>query len=435
MGYAISHVCVLDGTRDMEPRRDMTLVVGDDGTIEALCKDDEITLPLDMVEHELDGAYVAPGLINLQSHLVGDGQPRSKEDAVRLVAKAKGNIVGRSIVRNEVRKNAKDELNGGVTCVRAAGDPAWVDVALREDIRAGKLHGPRILACGPGITPVGGHGAGTVAEEAANCTEAMELVREAYAQGVDDVKLFVTGGAHDLDADGNPGAVQMREDMAKAIVATAKSLGLKTFAHAESTAGVEVALKAGVDSVEHGAALTPELIGLFKKNGQGCESTLTFSVSPAVPYAMMDPEETGVAPEVSAAYRKIVDGVVEGAKQARAAGVRIGLGADSGCPYVSQHDMWREVVYYDRFVCHDAREALHTATCVNAEILGIADTTGTLEKGKRADFVVLGENPLVNLETLKEPAMICVGGHMVTNPKPRRDDDIESELDAILGEL
>ena len=153
-----------------------------------------------------------------------------------------------------------------------------------------------------------------------------------------------------------------------------------------------------------------EIIALFKKNGAGRASSLTCTVSPALPFVELPPEKTKSTHVQQVNGRIVFEGIVAAAQQALAAGIPVGLGTDSSCPYITQYDMWREVVYFERLVGVTPAFALHTATLGNARILGLGDETGSVEPGKAADLVVTDGNPLENLEALRNVRMVMARG-------------------------
>lgn len=432
MAYVFTHAIVLDGTADMEPRPNTTVVVNDEGRIAAIGAADETTAPANAQEIDLKGAYLVPGLVNLHVHLCGSGKPTSAGAAGDLIDKVVRNPIGMWYLRRVIKRHAQQQLASGVTTVRSVGDPGFADVDVRDAINAGKYQGPRLLTSGVGVTVPNGHGAGLFAHIAKTPELAREIVRDCFARKCDLVKLFITGGVFDAEKEGEPGVLRMSPEIAAAAVDEAHKLGMATAAHIESAEGVRVGLEAGVDTIEHGADLTPELIALFKENGVGRSSSLTCTVSPALPFVELDPEKTH-STEIQKVNGNIVyKGIVHAAQAALEAGIPVGLGTDSACPYVTHYDMWREVVYFERIVGAQRKLALHTATLGNARILGLGDETGSIEVGKAADLIVLDENPLDNLEALRQVEMVMARGKLVSGLSVKHLPELDRELDEFL---
>lgn len=432
MAYVFTHATLLDGTRDMVAQPDMAVVVGDDGRISAVDPAGSIEVTAGAHEVDLRGAYLMPGLVNLHVHLCGNGKPTSAGAAGDLIEKVVGNPVGRWYLRRTLRKNAQQQLASGVTTVRSVGDPGFADVWVRDAINAGKYLGPRLVTSGVGVTVPGGHGAGLFAHIAKTPDEARGIVRECAAHKCDLVKLFITGGVFDAEKEGEPGVLRMSPEIAAAAVDEAHKLGMLTAAHIESPEGVRVGLEAGVDTIEHGGVLDDELVALFRENGVGRESALTCTVSPSLPFIKLPPEMTHSA-EVQVVNGRIVyEGIVSAAKQALQAGVPVGLGTDSACPYVTQYDMWRELVYFERIVGASRQLALHAATLGNASIIGLDSETGSVEVGKSADLIVLDENPLENLEALRRVSRVMVRGKFADGLKVKHLPELDKELDKFL---
>ena len=432
MAYVFTHATVLDGTADMEPRPNTTVVVDDEGRIVAIGAAEEIVPPASAQEIDLKGAYLAPGLVNLHVHLCGSGKPTSAGAAGDLIDKVVGNPIGMWYLRRIIKKHAQQQLASGVTTVRSVGDPGFADVDVRDAINAGKYPGPRLLTSGVGVTVPNGHGAGLFAHIAETPEQAREIVRDCFARKCDLVKLFITGGVFDAEKEGEPGVLRMSPEIAAAAVDEAHKLGMATAAHIESAEGVRVGLEAGVDTIEHGAGLTPELIALFKENGIGRKSSLTCTVSPALPFVELDPEKTH-STEIQKVNGNIVyKGIVHAAQAALEAGIPVGLGTDSACPYVTHYDMWREVVYFERIVGAPRKLAFHTATLGNARILGLGEETGSIEVGKAADIIVLDENPLDNLEALRQVKMVMARGKLVSGLSVKHLPELDRELDTFL---
>ena len=258
MKRAYFNCILLDGTEQMEPvAHKMVLVDGE--KITAIVED---TAPCEGYEKvDLKGGYLMPGLINLHVHLAGNGKPSAKpRDNAALVRRILSNGLTRAMAYRLVCSYAKLELLGGVTTIRTVGGLADFDTRCRDGAAKGKILAPRILAANEGISVPGGHMAGSVAVAAHNNAEALAQLRRAGEQGVDLVKLMITGGVLDATQKGTPGELKMKPEMVKAVCDEAHRLGYTVAAHTESPEGVKVALENGVDSIEHGAKMDDETI-------------------------------------------------------------------------------------------------------------------------------------------------------------------------------
>lgn len=425
---------ILDGTKDMQPQRNMAVAV-ENGKISRIEPAAIAQVPQGGRTIDLGGAYLMPGLVNMHVHFCGSGKPVSSGDAGALMKKL-DNPIGRAILHRIIRGSAQNQLASGVTTVRGAGDPLYGDIAVRNAIEAGKCVGPRIVAPGTGVTVPGGHGAGLFAQVAQAPEQAADMVRDIYAHGADVIKLFVTGGVFDAEKPGEPGVLRMSPEIASAACAVAHELGMPVMAHVESTEGVQVALAAGVDTIEHGAPMTPEILDLYQ-NGtaqlSGRPASVTCTISPALPFVMLDPEKTR-STEVQKTNGDIVcEGIIKSAREALDAGIPVGLGTDSSCPYVTQYDMWREVAYFAKYVGVSNAFALHTATQVNAQLLGLGDTTGVVAVGYDADLLAVAGNPLEDLAALRQPLHVMARGRLADRLKVKRYPELDAELDEIMA--
>ncbi len=433
--YALINATLLDGSRDMVAQPHMAVITRGP-KIEWVGPSSVAQVPSDAKVIDLAGAYLMPGLINMHVHFCGTGKPYSAGNAGDIMRRL-DNPPGRLIVRHILGNNAKQQLASGVTTVRGAGDPLYGDLAVRDLIEAGRLEGPRIIAPGTGITAPNGHGAGLFAQVANTPQEASSMVADLFARRVNVIKLFITGGVFDATVAGEPGVVRMSLDVAKAACATAHRLGLPVMAHVESTEGVKLALLAGVDTVEHGAPMTQEIIDLYHGAAgtqlPGRKPSVTCTISPALPFVKLPPEKT-LSTEVQKINGDIVcEGIIQSAKQALENGIDVGLGTDSACPYVTQYDLWRELAYFAKYVGVSNAFALHTATQVNARLLGLEKTCGTVEAGLDADLIVCEKNPLDDLSALRDVQKVFTRGHLVKKAKVKHLTDLEQELDTIMA--
>ena len=426
MKFAYRNAHLLDGTRDML-LRDGLAVLTDGETIAGIVPEEAVPEGFEPVD--LGGKYLMPGLINLHVHLAGNGKPQKKQrDNEKLVRRLMGTGISRAVAYHVVADFARLEVMSGVTTIRTVGGLGDFDTRLRDEIAAGARPGPRILAANEGISVPGGHMAGSVAVAAKDIPEALAQVDRAKEQGVDLIKLMITGGVMDAKAKGVPGELKMPPEMVKAVCDRAHSLGYPVAAHVESTEGVRVALENGVDSIEHGAKLDERLIRLFRDRG----ACLCTTLSPALPYALFDRSVTH-ATEVEQFNGNVVfEGIIACAKAALENDIPVVLGNDVGCPWITQYDFWRELCYFRKYVGVSNAFALHTATGRAAEVMGLGSVTGTIEVGKSADLIVTRGNPLADLRALRSVDMVVARGRRYDAPRVKYNARVMAELDKFL---
>lgn len=423
MNIAYTNGIILDGTEHMTPLSGKAILT-EGGVITDIVPDTAI--PSGYEKIDLGGKYILPGLINLHVHLAGSGKPKKKQsDPVKLVRLITSNALMRHIGKKMVAGYAKTQLLSGVTTIRTVGGIADFDTFVRDKIHDGKLLGPRILASNMAVSVHGGHMAGSLAYEAATPEEAAAYVDKIAGDKPDIIKLMITGGVLDAEKVGEPGVLRMAPELVKAACDRAHTLGFKVAAHVESPAGVQVALENGVDSIEHGAKPTDEIINRFKEHNAFQVSTL----SPALPFALFDRGISHATNEQQENGKIVFDGIISLAKACLANGIPVGLGTDTACPYVTQYDMWRELCYYVKYCGVSEAFALYSATLLNATLAGIGDETGSIEKGKKAEMIVTKENPLQNLQTLRDPAMVIMRENIIRSPKVKKIPEVETELD------
>lgn len=426
MKYAYINGKILSGDKDMQVKQGLVIVTEGEKITDIVT---EVPKSPDMKVVDLEGRYIMPGLINMHVHLAGNGKPQKKQrDNEKLVKTLMGTALSRAVAYKVVSDFARTELLSGVTTIRTVGGLGDFDTRLRDEIAAGKRVGPRILAANEGISVPGGHMAGSVAVAAHSIDEALKQLEHAENEKVDLVKLMITGGVLDAKEKGVPGELKMKPEMVKAVCDRAHAAGYKVAAHVESPEGVKVALANGVDSIEHGAKPDDEMKRLFKEKN----AFLCTTISPAVPYALFDRSLTN-ATEVEQYNGNIVfDGIVECARAALANDIPVVLGNDVGCPWITQYDFWRELCYFHKYTGVSNAFALYTATKRSAELAGIGDITGSIEKGKCADMIVTKDNPLDRLEALRHVDMVIARGRVIDSPKIKVNSLVERELDKFL---
>ena len=424
--YALTNCVILDGSEHMEPQ-----------TGKAVCIDGEKIAEITDAQHipagyetvDLGGKYVLPGLINMHVHLPASGKPKKKaSDPKKLVKLITSCGLMNKIGVNLCESYAKTELLSGVTTIRTVGGVADYDTRIRDLAAAGKILAPRVLASNMAVSVPGGHMAGSLAYEAHTAAEAAAFVEKIAGDKPDLIKLMITGGVLDAEVVGEPGVLRMPPALVKAACDKAHSLGMLVAAHVESPEGVIVALQNGVDSIEHGAQPTQEMLDLFKERGAFQIST----ISPALPYALFDRSISHATYEQQENGKIVFDGIIALAKANLASGVPVGLGTDVGCPYITHYDMWRELNHFVKYCGVTPAFALYSATKLNARLAGIGDVTGSVEIGKQADLIVCTDDPLKSPSALRTLDMVVKGGYRIDKPQVKKMPEVERELDKFL---
>lgn len=425
--YAYINGFILDGSEDMKAESGKIVLTEGEEIVGVVPAGSDVS---GYETVDLRGSFLMPGLVNMHVHLPASGKPKKKQqDNVKMVRLMTSNGLLRKILQTLCEQYAKTQLMSGVTTIRTMGGVEAYDAIIRDRIASGKIVGPRILAANMAVSVPGGHMAGSLAYEAKSAEEARDYVKQIAKGKPDVIKLMITGGVLDARVKGEPGELKMPAEYVKAACEEAHRLGLKVAAHVESPEGVRVALENGVDTIEHGARPDEEIIRLFKEKDACHIATL----SPALPYALFDPSVSHVSETEKYNGEVVFEGIIACAKACLENGIPVGLGTDTGCPYITQYDMWRELQYFHKYCGVSNAFALYTATKRNAELAGLGDITGTIEKGKCADFVITRENPLENLEALRNISMVVARGKQIREPKVKKMANVEKELDKFKG--
>ena len=424
--YALTNAVILDGTRDMTPQTGKTVYISGDRIVD-IGDDGQIAAGYERVD--LGGKYLLPGLINLHVHLPASGKPRKKpSDPKKLVQLITSNGVMRSIGVKLCESYARTELLSGVTTIRTVGGVADFDTLIRDRAAEGRILSPRVVASNMAVSVPGGHMAGSLAYEARTPEEAAAYVTTIAAEKPDLIKLMITGGVMDAEVVGEPGVLRMQPELVKAACDRAHALGMKVAAHVESPEGVRVALENGVDSIEHGAKPDEEILRLFKERGAFQVST----ISPAVPYALFDRSVSSATYEQQENGKVVFEGIVALTKACLGNDIPVGLGTDTGCPFITHYDMWRELCYFVKFCGVTPAFALYSATLLNAQLAGVGHLTGSIEKGKAADLIVCAADPLEDLTALRQLDMVIKDGWRIDHPAVKKMPQVERELDEFL---
>ena len=421
--YAIANANIISGKLNDGVQRGKYVIV-EDGKIAKITSDKAAIDGLKVVD--LNGKYLLPGLINLHVHLPGSGMPKdTKKQNKKTVRMLMNHALTKYIVYRMCANYAKVELMSGVTTIRTVGGLDDIDSRIRDNGAKGKLKAPRVLASNMAVSVKDGHMAGLLAYEAKDPEDGRRYVREIAKTNPDLIKLMITGGVLDAKKEGEPGVLRMSPEIVKACCDEAHKLGFKVAAHVESPLGVTVALEGGVDTIEHGANVGEHEIELFKQNG----SAHVLTISPTIPLCMFDLSVSGGTPLHKVNGKVVFEGMLDCARKCLENDIPVGLGTDTACPFVTHYDMWRELRYFQKYLGVSNEFAIHTATEVNAKIAGIDGETGTIEEGKSADFMVVDGNPLENLEALRNPKAVALRGEIINNPKVKKFQYVEDELD------
>lgn len=424
--YAIANANIITGKLDDEIIKGHYIVV-ENGKIKDITSDKNAIAGLKTID--LNGKYLLPGLINLHVHLPGSGMPNdTKKQNPKTVRMLMSHALTKYIVYKMCANYAKVDLMAGVTTIRTVGGLDDIDSRIRDKSEKGKLNAPRVIASNMAISVKEGHMAGMLAYEAKDAEDGRRLVREIAKTKPNLIKLMITGGILDAKKEGEPGVLRMSPDIVKACCDEAHKLGFKVAAHVESSQGVTVALEGGVDTIEHGGYIGEHEIELFKKNG----SAHVLTISPVIPLTMFDLSKSGGTKLHKINSEVVFKGMLQCAQACLDNGIPVGIGTDTACPYVTHYDMWREVVYFHKYLGASNAMAIHTATLSNAKIAQIDNITGSVEVGKSADFMVVENNPLENLEALRNPQMVVLRGRVIKHPKNKKFQYVEEELDKYL---
>jgi len=399
---------LIDGRSDT-PRREVTIVVEGERIVEIVAGYSTAAAGETVVD--LRQLTVVPGLIDMHVHLGGQLSPTSYIERFTLNA---------ADVALQAASHARITLRAGFTTVRNLGDSYNVTVALRDAIRKGWVEGPRIYTAGKSLATTGGHADPTngfaaaighdpgPAEGVVNGPEdARKAVRQRYKDGADLIKLTATGGVLSLarNAD-NP---QFTDDELKAVVETAKDYGFPVAVHAHGAEGMKRAIRAGVDSIEHGTRLDDEVVKLMLEHGTYLVATLE-----AGRFTGEMAKVPGWFPEVVRPKAAAIGAVgAQGFARAYKAGVKIAFGTDTG---VSPHgDNAKEFVYMVE-AGMPPMKAIQAATLEAAKLLRAESDLGTIEKGKLADLVAVARDPLADVSALQDVAFVMKGGAIVKRP-------------------
>ena len=360
------------------------------------------------IQHiDLRQKFVLPGLIDCHTHLTGELAPMQ----IRLRKQLTEDSTHQAIDGTHF---ARITLLAGFTTVRDVGSAGATTYALRDRIAQGVIPGPRILTSGKSIAVTGGHadptnGINPELSPAVDSTDGIangpaefrHATRERIRQGSDLIKITSTGGVLSNTAAGL--GQQMFDDEIEAVVDTAHMMGRKVACHAHGADGINAALRAGVDSIEHGTYLDDTSIELFLETGAYLVPTI--HAGKFVGEKAADPEWFNPAIKEKA---QAVGPIIQGAfAKAHKAGVKIAFGTDVG---VGAHGTNALEFVYMTEAGMSAADAIKSATVSAADLLGLADSVGTLAKGYHADIIAVDTSPIEDIATLQNVTFVMKGG-------------------------
>jgi imidazolonepropionase-like amidohydrolase len=342
-------------------------------------------------EFDLSAPCVTPGLVNAHVHLEGSGEP----DLMAMIA---GTTPNERLIRAVA--NARKSLEAGVTTVRDLGSSHRIGQDVRDAISSGYIAGPRMRCAGNLLCMTGGHG-WPIGRTIDSPWDARKAVREQMHAGADCIKLIATGGV--LTKGAVPGNAQLLPDELSAAIEEAHRHQLRTAAHAIGTEGIKNALRAGVDSIEHGTLVDDEGIELLKQRRVFLVPTLAAGV------CILEHLEDGRQPQfVIDKMRTLGDVMQHNLRRAYRAGVRIAGGSDAGTPYNYHENYAYEIELMTSMLEMTPQQALHAATAVAAELVGLH--RGIIARGEPADMLLLQSDAGQDVRALRKPKTVLKDG-------------------------
>ena len=365
---------------------------------------------------DLGDATLLPGFMDAHTHLSMQASDDWKQDEINSLRKT---IPERALDATEY---ARKTLMAGFTTVRDVGSSDYIDVGLRNAIHDGKIPGPRMLVAVHAIGATGGHCDGSAGfrhglfgketgpeDGVANSpAEARAAVRLNVKYGADAIKTCATGGVLSLTDDVD--TPQLTQAELDALVDEAHALRRKTAAHAHGATGAKRAIRAGIDSIEHGTFMDDEALDMMKARGTVWNPTL------AATWWLNQQLERGhyMPPEIVTKARTAIAAIQATFRKGLEKGVKIGFGTDAG---VYPHGL--NAVEFGLMVNLGMKpaDALKTATSVDADLLGLANRLGTLEAGKIADVIAVPGDPTVDIHQTEKVLFVMKEGVIYRNDR------------------
>ncbi len=400
---------MFDGKSDHVVSPGLVVVAG--GKIVGLGK--SASIPAGAETIDLGDATLLPGLMDAHTHLSYPYTLDYRQEELDVLKKP---VAERALLATEV---VRKTLMAGVTTVRDLGSEDYIDVGLRNAINAGKIVGPRMLVSVHALGATGGHcdasagfafgifGRETGIQDGVinSADQAREAVRFNIKYGADVIKTCATGGVLSLTDDVD--TPQLTQAELDALVDEAHALRRKTAAHAHGAAGAKRAIRAGIDSIEHGSFLDDEALDMMKAHGTYYIPTLM-----AIEGLKERLTDGFLPPQVVVKARLASESVNTAVRKAIALGIKIGVGTDAA---VYPHGRNTEELHLLVDLGMKPIDALKAGTSVDAQLLGVADRTGTLEAGKLADIVACPGNPEENIRQVEKVFFVMKEGVVYRN--------------------
>ncbi|HEY2274346.1 MAG TPA: amidohydrolase family protein [Steroidobacteraceae bacterium] len=381
-------------------------IVITDGRISAVGRQGD-PAPADGRKVDLGNRTILPGLIDMHVHLTSD--PRISGYRRLEYTDSFWMTVGVA--------NARKTLEAGFTTVRNVGSGEYQDVGLMEGIEHGYIAGPRIVPATYALGSTGGHcdatqfppSITTPGTQIANSPdEYRTLVRKVHKYGAKVIKVCMTGGV--LSKRDSVGAQQVSPEEIKAIVEEAHRLGLRVAVHAHGTEGINDALRAGVDTIEHASLADAESFRLAKEHGAWFDMDIYND-----DYILAEGANNGVYPESLEKERMIGQKQRLTFRAAHAAGVKMLFGTDAGVyPHGQNAHQFAKMVEWGM----TPMEAIQAATRNAAEALDQTANVGALAPGRYADLIAVDGDPLQDIHALETVAIVMKGGAIVKGTLP-----------------
>ena len=381
--------------------REDQVVLVQGGRIAAVGPTGATPLPAGASIIDLSGYTVLPGLIDTHTHVTSDPATPPYHDYG--ISNPRAALMG--------ARFARDTLLAGVTTIRNVGASGYTDIALRDAIDAGDVIGPRILASGPALGITGGHCDDNMlapefherAEGVADGPWAVRAkVRENVKYGADVIKYCGTGGVFSKGT--RVGAQQFTPEEVAAIVDEAHMHGRKVAVHAHGASGIKVALRAGVDTIEHASLIDDEGLRLAKEKGAFLSMDI-FNTE----YTQSEGPKRGELEEFLRKDREVAQLQRDNFRKAVQMGIRLTMGTDTGVhPHRDAPKQLATMVEYGM----TPMQAIQAATWVGAQALGIEAEVGQVAPGYAADIIAVRGDPLADVRTLADVGFVMKGGEV-----------------------